>query len=111
MNNARAMRLAFLVGMATTLMLAVHGAVTVAGGGSGWDSATERTIYGLLQILAASAMIAGLLLSPRTPRIGLTLVAAGVVGISILWYWFLIVTIPVGLALIAITYSRGRVAV
>ena len=63
----------------------------------------------MLQVLAGSSIAAGLLLSSRAPRIGLTLVAAGVVGISILWYWFIIVTVPVGLALIAIAYSRGRV--
>ena len=107
----RAMGLAFLIGMATTLILAVHGIFTVAGGGSGWSSDTERIIYGMLQVLAGSSMAAGLVLSSRTRRIGMTLVAAGAVGISVLWYWFLIVTIPVGLGLIAIAYARGRAVV
>ena len=110
MNNVRAMGLAFLIGMATTLILVVHGIFTVAGGGSGWSSDTERIVFGMLQVLAGSSMTAGLLLSSRTPRIGLTLVAAGVAGIAVLWYWFLIVTIPAGLGLIAVAYARGRVA-
>jgi len=36
------------------------------------------------------------------------LVAIGVVAISVLWYGFVIVTIPVGVGLIAIAYLRGR---
>ena len=108
MSKARALRWAYLLGTAATLALVVHGALTVAGGGSGWSSAAERVAVGALQVVAGAAMAIGLALSKRAPRLGPVLVAIGVVAISALWYWFVIVTIPVGVGLIAIAYLRGR---
>lgn len=95
------------LGLATTLFVVGHGVLVVAGGGSGWSSGAERIAVGMLQVLAGAAMTAGLVLGAKVPRAGVVFVAAGVVVISALWHWALVITIPVGLGLVAITYLRG----
>ncbi len=109
MSKARAMRVAWWAGIAVTGLVFAHGVANLAGGGS-IDSTTERIIYGMVQIVAATLIATGLLLSAQAPRRSVALIAAGVVAISIVMYWFVIFTIPVGLGLIALAYSRGRAA-
>jgi len=107
-SKARALRFGLLAGTVIALALVVHGLATVAGGGSGFSSTSARVAYGLLQMTSGAAMLAGLLLSPRSPRLGVVLVAIGVAAISVAWYWFVIVTIPVGVGLLAVEHFRGR---
>ena len=102
------MRLAWLAGIAVTSLIVTHGAANLAGGGS-FDSDTDRIIYGAVQVAAGLLIAAGLWLSARSRRGSITLVAAGVVAISIIMPWFIIFTIPVGLGLIALAYSRRPV--
>lgn len=97
-----------LFGIGIGLLLIVHGLLTVAGGGSGWDSNAERIVFGALQALAGASIIVGLLCCAHTPRLGLTLVAAGAAGVTVLFYWLAVFTIPAGIVLLAITYKRGR---
>jgi len=106
--KAPALQLAFYVGVAIAVLLVAHGLLTVAGGGSGFSSTAVRTAYGLLQAAAGTAIAAGLVISARARRAGPLLVAAGVVTMSALWPWFVIVTIPVGVGLVAVAYLRAR---
>jgi hypothetical protein len=107
MSKARAMRVAWRAGIAVTGLVFAHGVANLAGGGS-FDSDTDRVVYGLVQVVAALLIAAGLWLSARSRRRSVALIAAGVVAISIVMYWAMIFTIPVGLGLIALAYSRGR---
>ena len=104
------MRLSLVAGLAVALYLIVHSLALVVGIGGDGDSATERTIFGLLQMVAGGAIMAGLLVSARRPLLGIGLVAAAVIAMSAMWYWFVVVTIPVGIALVAIAYFRARPA-
>ncbi len=108
MIKARALRLAFYVGVAIAVLLVLHGLLTVAGGGSGFSSTAVRAAYGLLQAAAGTTIAVGLLISARARRAGPLLVAAGFVTLSALWPWFVIVTIPVGVGLGAVAYLRAR---
>jgi hypothetical protein len=87
--------------------LAVHGFAVLAGGGS-YDSGLARAGYGLAQLVLAAGVGSGLLVSPHRQRLGMLLVAGSIAALSALWYWFLIVTIPVGLGLVWLAYLRGR---
>ena len=102
------MRLALLAGLVVALLLIGHSLVFLLGFGGEGSSAAERAIFGSLQLAAGSAIVAGLLLSPRRPVLGTALVAAAAAGMSALWYWFVVITVPAGLALVAIAYFRGR---
>ena len=104
------MRIAWWAGIAVTGLIFAHAIGNLAGGGS-FDSQSGRLLYGLGQIVAASLIAAELWLSARTRRGSVALVAAGVAVISILMPWFIIFTIPVGLGLILLAYSRSRVTV
>jgi hypothetical protein len=108
MNESLGTRLLLVAGLAVAVFLMGHGLALALGIGGDWDSATVRTIFGLLQMVAASAVMVGLLVSPRRPALGMGLVALAAIAMSAMWYWFLVITIPVGIALVAIAYARGR---
>ena len=102
------MRIALAAASLVVVYLAIHGLLVLAGGGSGYDSAAERAGYGLGQVAIATGIVAGLLISSRRQRTGMILIAGSVAALSVLWYWFLVVTIPVGLGLVWLAYLRGR---
>ena len=89
-------------------MVLAHGVGNLLGGGS-FDSDTARIIYGLVQVVAGLLIAVGLWFSTRSRGRSVALVAAGVIAISVVMPWFIIFTIPVGLGLIALVYSRSRV--
>jgi hypothetical protein len=61
--------------------------------------------------LAGSALIViGMLSAPERAARALGLVAAGSIMVAAAWFWLFMITIPIGLALLAVTYFRGRSA-
>lgn len=83
-----------------------HGVANLAGGGS-FDSASDRVVYGAVQVLAGLAIAAGLWLSAGSRVPAVALVAAGAIAISAIMPWFVVFTVPMGLLLCALAY-RGR---
>ena len=110
MREPMTMRALVLLGLAVASFPVVTGFMRVIGIGGDWDDATLRTVFGLLWMTAGITIGSGLLLSPRRPSLGIGLVVAGTVAISVMWFWLFIITIPLGLALIGIAYFRGRPA-
>jgi len=108
-NESPTMRALVLVGLAVAAFPIVIGFL-VAVGLNGETDSTERTIFGPVQIVVGSAIVSGLLMSARRPVLGISLVAVGAITMWALWYWMLVITIPIGIALIAIAYFRGRTA-
>ena len=102
------MRVALAAASLVVVYLAIHGLLVIAGGGSGYDSTAERAGYGLAQVVIAAGIATGLLVSSRRQRTGMILIAGAVAALSVLWYWFIVVTIPVGLGLVWLAYHRGR---
>lgn len=102
------MRVALAVALLVAVYLAVHGLLVLAGGGSGYEPTGERAGYGLAQVVIAAGIATGLLVSSRRQRVGMVLVAGSVAALSVLWYWFIVITIPVGLGLVSLAYLRGR---
>ena len=40
--------------------------------------------------------------------LGIGLVAAGAITVAAAWYWMLVTTVPIGIAVTAIAYFHGR---
>jgi hypothetical protein len=106
MNDSWIMRGVLLAALLVALVPVGLGLSTLAGGGE-WDSTSERVIVSLLWIATGLAMGAGLLLSRSRPALGLGLLGAGVIGISVMLYWAAVITLPIGLVLLAIAYLRA----
>ena len=112
MSDTLAGRLAFGVALLVVFLPILMGGAAVADAGvfgaSAEEDASDSIIFGLISMLAGAIMLSGLLLSRSSPRLGLAVLAVGVVGISAFWYWMFVITIPVGAALLVVTYLRGR---
>lgn len=67
-------------------------------------------IFGVLPILAGVAILTGLLIAPSRATRGLTLTAVGCVVLSLIWFWMFPIMIPLSIALIALSYYRGKQA-
>ena len=78
MNDSLSGRVILLAAVAITLFPVVIGALVLAGL-NGELSSTERAIFGPLSLLVGVSMATGLVLSRGSPRLGLGLVAVGVV--------------------------------
>ncbi len=73
------------------------------------ESDMERIGFGMLAALGGAAIISGLLLSSGGKRpLGLGLIAAGVVAVSVAWDWVALFTVPIGIVLFAVAYFRGQ---
>jgi hypothetical protein len=106
MNDSWIMRGVLVAAVLVALAPTGLGISTLAGGGE-WDSTFERIAASLVWIAFGLAMGAGLLLSRSRPALGLGLLALGVIGISVIWYWAAVITLPIGLVLLAIAYLRA----
>jgi hypothetical protein len=109
-NESRTMRILVAVGVVVALFLVVTGIGAVADALVQGDLASGQAGFGTISVLAGVAVGSGLLTSRRNPLLGIGLVAAGAITVAAAWYWMLVITIPVGLALVAIAYFRGRPA-
>ena len=107
MNEALYMRGLVAVGVALALLVVIVGVGSIFnafedGDNSGW------VWGGSLSALSGVAVMVGLLISRPNPLLGIGLVAAGAITIAVLWHWLLVITIPVGIALVAIAVLRAR---
>ncbi|HEY5624927.1 MAG TPA: hypothetical protein VIT93_00410 [Dehalococcoidia bacterium] len=106
MNDSWIMRGVLAVAVLVALSPIGFGVSVLAGNSDGL-SAFEEVAFSLLWIAAGLAMGAGLLLSRSNSSLGLGLLAVGVIGISLMWYWIAIITLPIGLVLLSIAYFRA----
>lgn len=106
MNESWIMRGALAGALLVALVPLGFGVFYLAGGGE-WGSTLERIVGSLFWIAVGLAMGAGLLLSRSRPALGLGLLALGVIVISVGLYWAAVVTVPIGLVLLAIAYLRA----
>ena len=107
MNAALYMRGLVAVGVALALLVVIVGVGSIFnafedGDNSGW------VWGGSLSALSGVAVMVGLLISRPNPLLGIGLVAAGAITIAVIWYWMLVITIPIGIAMVAIAFFRAR---
>jgi len=110
MNESGTMRILVAVGVVVALFLVVTGIGAVVDSLVQGDLASGQAGFGAISVLAGAAVGAGLLTSRRNPLLGIGLVAAGAITVAAAWYWMLPITIPIGIALVAIAYFRARPA-
>ena len=102
MNESVTMRGLFILALAGAALPIIWGASRIAGvGGAG-------VAWGLATLLAGVVLAAGILLIRRNPVLGLGLVAAGAIGVAVLWFWMFFIVVPVLSAIGAIAYYRAR---
>ena len=108
MNESGTMRILVAVGVIVALFLVVAGIAAIADALVQGDLASGQAGYGAISVLAGAAVAAGMLTSRRNPLLGIGLVAAGAITVAAAWYWMLVITIPIGIAMVAIAYFRAR---
>jgi hypothetical protein len=107
MNDSWTMRGLLALALAVAAFPAVIGVLVAIGANGEIDGTSERLFWGISQTIIGTAIISGLVISARRPSLGIGLVAAGTIAISALWYWFAMITVPIGLVLLAIAYFRA----
>ncbi|MEX1195711.1 MAG: hypothetical protein WD904_08870 [Dehalococcoidia bacterium] len=110
MNESWYTRVLLAAGLAIGLFAVVTGILAAFdvmddADGSPW------IVGGTLTSLAGAAVTTGLLLCRRYPLAGIGLVLAGTITIAVVWYWAQVVTIPVGLGLIAVAILRSGISI
>ena len=108
MNESGTMRSLVVVGVVVALFLIVTGMGAVVDALVQGDLASGQAAFGAISVLAGAAVGSGLLTSRRNPLLGIGLVAAGAITVAAAWYWMLVITIPVGIAMVAIAFFRAR---
>lgn len=96
-----------LAGIALALVIIIGGGGAIF---NAWEDGDNEgwVLGGTISVFAGAAIITGLLLSRRRPALGVGLVALGAIAIIVLWHWLAVITIPVGVGLVALAYFRGR---
>jgi len=107
-NESGTMRSLVVVGVVVALFLVVTGIGAVVDALVQEDLASGQAGFGVISVLAGAAVGSGLLTSRRNPLLGIGLVAAGAITVAAAWYWMLVITIPVGIAMVAIAFFRAR---
>ncbi len=95
-------------GVVLALFVIVTGIGAIADALLDADVANGQAAFGAVTVLAGAAVAAGLLTSRRNPLLGIGLVAAGAITVAAAWYWMLVITIPIGIAMVAIACFRAR---
>jgi len=108
MNESGTMRILVAVGVVVALLLVVTGVGAVVDSLVQGDLASGQAGFGAISVLAGAAVGAGLLTSRRSPLLGIGLVAAGAITVAAAWYWMLVITIPIGITMVAIAFFRAR---
>ena len=107
-NEPSYMRGLVAIGVVVALFLVVSGIGAIVDAIVQGDLASGQAGFGAISVLAGTAVVAGLLTSRRNPMLGIGLVAAGAITLAAAWYWMLVITIPIGIAMVAIAFFRAR---
>ncbi len=89
-------------------VLIVTGIASIADAFLDSDVGSGMAAFGAITVLAGACLAGGLLISRHNPLLGIGLVVAGAVTFAAAWYWMLVITIPIGIALVAIAFFRAR---
>jgi hypothetical protein len=108
MNEGLYMRALIATGVVLALFMIVTGIASIADALLDPDVGSGMAAFGAITLLAGAAVAAGLLTCRRNPLLGIGLVAIGAITVAVAWYWMLVITIPIGIALVAIAFFRAR---
>jgi len=108
MNESLLMRGLLLLGLAPAVFLVVVGAQVIGGATDDGETGLKEIAYALGLFAAAAGIAVGLIVSQRTPRLGIGLVLVGTIAASVMMFWVAVFTVPIGIVLATIAYFRGR---
>jgi hypothetical protein len=108
MNESWYMRGLLALGVVLALLFVVFAIGAAVDALIDSDTADGDAALAAVGALAGLAVAAGLLISRRTPVLGICLVAAGAIFFAAIFYWMLVIGIPVAISLIAIAFFRAR---
>lgn len=77
----------------------------------GWQHDTDLSwmLTGAIPLLIGMpAILTGVLTAPSHPVRAITLVMVGVLITVVVWFWVFMITIPLGIGLIALSYQRAK---
>jgi len=108
MTESPYMRGLVTVGVVLAVILIVTGIGSIADAFLDSDVGSGMAAFGAITVLAGAAVAGGLMISRRHPLLGIGLVTVGAITVAAAWYWMLVITIPIGIALVAIAFFRAR---
>ena len=107
-NEALYMRGIVAVGVVLGFVLIVAGIGATVDALLDPDTADGEAVVNIVFAIAGAAVLFGLLSSRRNPVLGIGLVAVGSITAAVIFYWLFMITIPVGITLVAIAVFRAR---
>jgi hypothetical protein len=105
-NNTLFMRIGLVAAMLPLAALAAAGVSFVLGSGD-FENSTEHWLWRVAFVATPAIGGVGLWLCATRPRLGMGLVLAGVGASSVMMPWMAVVTVPVGLVIIAFAIKRS----
>jgi hypothetical protein len=72
------------------------------------DTADSEVWIDAVGAFSGAAVVGGLLTSRRNPLLGIGLVAVGAITIAAIFYWLLVIGVPIAIGLVAIAFFRAR---
>jgi hypothetical protein len=100
------MRIGLVAAMLPLAALAAAGVSFVLGSGD-FENSTEHWLWRVAFVATPAIGGVGLWLCATRPRLGMGLVLAGVGASSVMMPWMAVVTVPVGLVIIAFAIKRS----
>lgn len=72
------------------------------------QSTLAKAVWGLVPIAADASILGGLYLGERAPWLGAGMVIGGTLAMAVLWYWLVVISVPVWLLVTWFSTSRAR---
>ncbi len=108
-TNSRAIRVLTVAAFVVVIGLIGFAGIDIAIRGWQDDTNVGWILTGAIPFcIAVPAILGGLLYASSHPVRGIALVAAGVLVTTIVWFWFFMISIPLGAGLIALAYHRAK---
>ena len=102
------MRGPLAVGVVVAILTVLAGIAAAADALIDPDTADGDAAFAAIFAIAGVAVLFGLLTSRRNPVLGISLVAAGVITASFMFYWAWMIGVPIAIGLVAIAFFRAR---
>ncbi len=109
MKESNFVKIAVVIGIALSALTFFAGMGNLVLLTGDWEdgSGFVQRVYGLLVTLSGAAVITGLIIGTRRPKLGLGLVGGGSLATILLMFWIFMITIPVSIVLVGIAYARA----
>jgi hypothetical protein len=107
-DESQSMRFFVTIGVVFALFPIIAGIASIGDALLDSNVGSGTAAFGAISLFAGAAVAVGLLISRRHPSLGIGLVSVGAISIAAAWYWMLVITVPIGIAFVAIAYFRAR---